>query len=146
MNDKRFLFGSLFAISNKLQVVGDLFLGEMTAKQWLVLESVADFTPTQPSLTQLSSKLGSSRQNVKQLALRLEALGYARLVPDDRDHREVCVALTDKARDFLSSRDQDSLDFLNSLFDGLSTDEISATLQTLEALNANVQRLHDNYT
>jgi DNA-binding MarR family transcriptional regulator len=146
MNDKRFLFGSLFAISNKLQVVGDLFLGEMTAKQWLVLESVADFTPAHPSLTQLSSKLGSSRQNVKQLALRLEALGYARLVPDAKDHREVCVALTDKARDFLSSRDQDSLDFLSSLFDGLSTDEISATLQTLEALNANVQRLHDNYT
>lgn len=146
MDDKRFLFGGLFAIANELQVVGDLFLGEMTAKQWLLLECVAEHSPARPNLTRLSSALGSSRQNVKQLALKLEALGYANLLPDESDHREVCVALTDKAREFLSSRNQDLIDFLNALFDGLSPEEIRATLHTMETLDANVKRLHEKYT
>lgn len=146
MDDKRFLFGGLFAIANELQVVGDLFLGEMTAKQWLLLECVAEHSPARPNLTRLSSTLGSSRQNVKQLALKLEALGYASLLPDENDHREVCVALTEKAQEFLSSRKQDLSDFMNTLFDGLKPEEIHEALHTLETLDANVKRLHEKYT
>jgi len=145
MDDKRFLFGYLFSVSNKLQVVGDLFLGEMTAKQWLLLECIARQSPAHPSLTQLSSTIGSSRQNIKQLALKLQSLGYARIIPAEDDRREVCVALTEKATEFLSSRYLDSTEFLNALFEGLSPAEIDATLHTLKTLDANVHRLHGEF-
>ena len=50
-----------------------------------------------PSLTEAGERYGTSRQNVKQIALGLEARGYVRLVADARDGRTTRLELTEQA-------------------------------------------------
>lgn len=69
------LFARLFAIANNLQAIGDRHLGKLTTKQWFLIACVGYFEPGQPSLSDLVPVVGSSRQNIKQLALKLEQQG-----------------------------------------------------------------------
>jgi DNA-binding MarR family transcriptional regulator len=97
------LFGSLLVLVQHLARRLDdalLPLG-LTSRQWLLL-AVLDrwFRGRSPSLTEAAARYGSSRQNVKQLALGLERRGYLRLVLDSGDRRTTRLVVTDKVRVF----------------------------------------------
>jgi DNA-binding MarR family transcriptional regulator len=73
----------------------------LTTRQWLLLAVLANAFPgSSPSLSEAAERYGSSRQNVKQVALGLQARGFVRLVPDAADGRTTRIELTDRVRDF----------------------------------------------
>ena len=94
------VFGSLFVVMQHLTRRTDAALADLglTSKQWLLLAILAQsFRGRSPSLTEAGERYGTSRQNVKQIALGLEARGYVRLVADARDGRTTRLELTDRA-------------------------------------------------
>lgn len=68
-----------------------------TTRQWLLL-AVLDkrFPGSAPSISEATAVFGTSRQNVKQVALRLERRGWLRVEPDPVDRRMLRLVLTDK--------------------------------------------------
>jgi DNA-binding MarR family transcriptional regulator len=73
----------------------------LTTRQWLLL-AVLDkrFGQAAPTLSEAATAYGSSRQNVKQIALQLVDRGYLRLEPDAVDRRVTRLWLTGKHRVF----------------------------------------------
>ena len=97
------VFGSLFVVVQHLTRRTDAALVDLglTAKQWLLLAILAQgFPGHSPSLTEAGERYGTSRQNVKQIALGLETRGYVRLVADARDGRTTRLELTEQAAVF----------------------------------------------
>ncbi len=97
------VFGSLFVVMQHLTRRTDAALADLglTSKQWLLLAILAQaFKGRSPSLTEAGERYGTSRQNVKQIALGLETRGYLRLVADSRDGRTTRLELTEQARVF----------------------------------------------
>jgi DNA-binding MarR family transcriptional regulator len=97
------VFGSLFVVMQHLTRRTDAALADLdlTTKQWLLLAILAQgFRGSSPSLTEAGERYGTSRQNVKQIALGLEARGYVRLVADAHDGRTTRLELTEQARVF----------------------------------------------
>ena len=97
------VFGSLFVLVQHLSRRADRELAELglTTRQWLLLAVLnTAFRGTSPSLSEAAEKYGSSRQNVKQVALGLEARGFVRLVPDPADARTTRIELTDRVNEF----------------------------------------------
>jgi len=93
------IFGSIFVVVQHLTRRADAELAEMdlTTRQWLLLAVLTKWFPGRDaSLTEAAERYGSSRQNVKQIALGLEARGFLRLVPDPADGRTTRLRLTDK--------------------------------------------------
>jgi DNA-binding MarR family transcriptional regulator len=93
------IFGSIFVVVQHLTRRADAELAEidLTTRQWLLLAVLTKWFPgREPSLTEAAERYGSSRQNVKQIALGLEARGFLRLVPDPADGRATRLRLTDK--------------------------------------------------
>ena len=93
------IFGSIFVVVQHLTRRADAELIEvgLTTRQWLLLAVLTKwFAGRDPSLTEAAERYGSSRQNVKQIALGLEARGYLRLVPDPADGRTTRLHLTDR--------------------------------------------------
>jgi DNA-binding MarR family transcriptional regulator len=93
------LFGSLFVFIQKLTRYVDERLGHfgITSRQWLLLAVVDNaFSGHAPTITEAAAIYGSSRQNVKQIALQLERRGWLRLEPDPADARVVRLALTEQ--------------------------------------------------
>ena len=93
------IFGSVFVIVQHLARRADAELADLglTARQWLLLAVLTKWFPGRsPSLSEAAERYGSSRQNVKQIALGLEARGYIRLVPDPADARATRIELTER--------------------------------------------------
>jgi DNA-binding MarR family transcriptional regulator len=93
------LFGKVFVLVQHLTRRTDAALGHLglTSRQWLLLAVLTrGFPGGTPSLTEAAERYGSSRQNVKQVALGLAARGYLRLVPDPLDGRTTRLELTEK--------------------------------------------------
>jgi DNA-binding MarR family transcriptional regulator len=97
------LFGKVFVLAQHLTRRTDAALEPLglTSRQWLLLAVLTrGFQGRSPSLTEAAERYGSSRQNVKQVALGLEAQGYLRLVADPLDGRTTRLELTHKVRLF----------------------------------------------
>lgn len=133
------LFGMIFAVSNRLQVIGDRFYQEITAKQWFVLVTLELFGEEHPTLNELSDAVGSSHQNVKQLVLKLQQKGYVQLYTDAHDRRKSRVAKTDKCAELASAYHEKEMEFIEQLFAGTQPDELKSALRVLMTLEKNME-------
>jgi MarR family transcriptional regulator for hemolysin len=97
------LFGSVFVLTQHLTRRTDAALETfgLTTRQWLLLAVLGKAFPDRSaSLSEAAEKYGSSRQNVKQIAVGLESRGFLRLVPDPVDGRTTRLQVTDRVRVF----------------------------------------------
>lgn len=129
------LFGTVFALAQHVGRMADEALAplDLTSRQWLLLAVLAkEFPGCSPTLSEAAARYGSSRQNVKQIALQLERRGFLAIVPDPDDRRALRLQLLPKVAIFdqpAQRRRQESL--FSAIFDGLSPTEI----RTLAALS-----------
>ena len=123
-------FGGVFVIVGHLTRLTDQGLEDwdLTTRQWLLLAVLTrGFGGRSPSLSEAAAAYGSSRQNVKQIALGLETRGYLRLVPDPADGRATRLVLTEKVGRFDEPEGQArGRDVLAAAFNGLGPDDVLA--------------------
>ena len=137
--DKRFaLFGYFFAMSNRLQTVGDRFYEEITCKQFFLMICLRLFENGAPTINELSEIMGCSHQNVKSIAGKLEEKGYLEIRPDSDDARKLRIRLTNKAERLAKKYQKKELDFIDMLFTGISDKQIETTFKTLEKMEENI--------
>jgi len=128
-------FGGLFVLVQHLTRLGDAHLAELglTTPQWLLLAVLTQGFPGRaPSLSEAAAVYGSSRQNVKRMALGLQERGYLRLLADPGDARTVRLAVTDKVGWFDTADGQAaSRRLLAAAFAGMAAADIHALDQGL---------------
>jgi DNA-binding MarR family transcriptional regulator len=121
-------FGRVFVLVQHLTRLTDAMLDDwgLTTRQWLLLAiMLRAFPDHSPTLTEAAEVHGSSRQNVKQVALGLEARGFLRLAPDPLDGRAVRLMRTGKERMFDEPEGQArGFALLGEAFDGFTREEI----------------------
>ncbi len=146
--EKAYIFGSLFTLANQLQLLGDRLDPALTVKQWLFLAGVLSCQPGVPALSEIAACIGSSRQNVKKMALILERQGFVRLEKDSRDARMLRVRLTEACLAHLRQREGMETRFINGLFAGFEPTELKTLAALLRKLAANIRRegRHDEET
>lgn len=124
-NKQAFIFANFFLIANKLQVVCDQYLEKsgLTTKQWFLIAAVQQFKEVSPTLSDVGQLIGSSRQNVKQLALKLEKIGFLEM---KQDFRSVRLIITDKCRDFWEKRGIQDERYIADIFKYLGEEDIES--------------------
>jgi MarR family transcriptional regulator, transcriptional regulator for hemolysin len=93
------IFGTIFVVVQHLTRRADAELADLglTTRQWLLLAVLTRWFPRRsPSLSEAAVRYGSSRQNIKQIALGLETRGFVRLIPDRDDARTTRIELTER--------------------------------------------------
>lgn len=120
-------FGYTFVLVQHLARRMDALLEPigLTSRQWLLLAVLDKWFPGRdPSLSEAAARYGSSRQNVKQIALGLVARGFLRLEPDPADARTTRLHRTPRVAEFARpDAVAQSVEFLSAVFDGLTDDE-----------------------
>lgn len=124
-NQQAFIFGNLFLLANRLQMVCDQYLEKenLTTKQWLLLAAIAQFTDRSPTLTEVAELLGYSRQNIKQLALKLEKKGFVEIQKDEQDTRAYRIVLTQKCHLFWKNRENMDNKLIAAILSDLTSEE-----------------------
>lgn len=137
---QKFIFGSLFLIANKLQVIGDQYLEEdgMTTKQWFLTVMLSQFGDNTPTLSEVAELAGSSRQNIKQLSLKLEEKGFLTIEKDDKDARAVRLKLTQKSYEFWEKRSNQDDRYIIELFNDFGEEETVLFYNCINKLYGNI--------
>lgn len=123
LDKKLIIFGSIFTISNRLQVLMDQTMDELTAKQWYVIAMLELFEEP-PSLIQLANVCDSSYQNIKQIVLKLENKDFVKLEDNPDDRRAKRIVLTSKVNDWTNENRDASLNFVKDMFSGFTQEEV----------------------
>lgn len=145
---QKFIFGNLFLLANKLQVIGDQYLGKegMTTKQWFLTVMISQFGDTPPTLSEVAELMGSSRQNVKQLALKLEEKELLKIEKDEKDARALRLSLTEKSKLFWEKRQNQDDQFVRELLTDFSNAEIDSVYNSFNKLADNIEKIGKSLT
>ena len=138
MEEMAYIFGMIFILSNKLQIVGDRIDPLLTVKQWFLIVGVLQCENDAPTLSEVASRIGSSRQNVKKMALVLEKRGFVSMEKDPNDARIVRIRPTELCVEHLKTRDIKERLFLERLFDGIKSEDLKTLSVVVKKLEKNL--------
>jgi DNA-binding MarR family transcriptional regulator len=130
MKEKENIFGLLLFVAQRWTVNGDALLTKkagITTKQWMLLVILLkNFVGQQPTISETAKVFGTSRQNLKQVAESLQKKAFIDIKPDPHDFRIQRISLTGKHEQFFLGveNEQWQKDFINSLFEGFSEEEL----------------------
>ncbi|NLT48630.1 MAG: MarR family transcriptional regulator [Clostridiales bacterium] len=141
LKDKAFIFGSIFTLSNKLQILGDRLDRNLTVKQWLLLAGIYNCGNSSPSISEVARIIGNSRQNVKKMLVILENLGFVTIENDPNDARTQKIRMTEKCLDYLKQRERKEIDFLEQLFEGFQPSELKELVRGIMKLENNMESI-----
>lgn len=122
--NQQFIFGCVFLLANKLQLLGDKVTQELTLKQWFLLNIIQQMDNKTPNYNDIAKAVGTSRQNVSKMISVLHKKGMVELNTSHTDHRAIYVSLTQKCFDYFSSKDNAGNILLDKLFSGATPEEI----------------------
>lgn len=145
MENKAYVFGMIFMLSNKLQILGDKMDSHLTVKQWLFLAAVLRCESNAPTLSEVAARIGSSRQNVKKMASALEKQGFVLMEKDSSDARVLRINLTDICVAHLKQRHEMERRFIEELFDSFEPKELSSLSYMIQKLEKNVSEMRRRY-
>lgn len=143
LEQQRFIFGSLFLIPNKLQVFVDRSLAkhDLTAKQWFLTAMIEKLGQASPTLMEVAEAMGSSHQNVKQIALKLQEKEFLVLEKDPKDRRITRLRLTEKSATFWDRQQEEGLRLLTELFKDFTPKEIASLYEGVKKISYRLQEL-----
>lgn len=143
MPDDKFIFGSVQVVANQMDTLLERELKEhnLTTKQWLLTIIVANTFDHDPTIKEVAKGMGSSHQNVKQVALKLAQKGFVVMEKDPLDARITRIKLTDAVASFGKSSQQKSEIFSEKLFAGITSEELAMTRSAMAKLLKNLERM-----
>lgn len=141
LDKQAYIFASMFALSNKLQSLGDKLDIPITIKQWLFLIGVFKSESNAPTISEIAQLTGYSRQNVKKMALILEDKGLVVVNKDVTDARVSRVSFTDKCLKFLDQIEDKGVEFITKIFADFDESTVDGLYKGLLQLSESIQAI-----
>jgi DNA-binding MarR family transcriptional regulator len=142
-DERSSILGMLIDVANKLQMLGDRhFLSAgLTTKQWYLCVLLEQFGEYAPTLGEMAKEMGSSYQNVKQIALKLEKKGLLCIEKDLEDSRKLRLSISKTSQEYWKSRAEKDREFIAMIFEGRSKDEVTSLYLGLQELHERIAML-----
>ena len=92
-------------------------------------------------MKEAAKEMGSSHQNVKQVALKLEQKGLLILEKDKRDARTTRLKLTNDSYDFWNMIKCEGIEFTKMLFKEIDKEELTIVRRVMEKMLLNINEI-----
>lgn len=140
MEDSQFIFGSILVVANRMDTLLERELNnyDITTKQWFLSVVIDNLFDTSPTIKEAAKEMGSSHQNVKQVALKLEQKGLLKLEKDKKDARVTRLRLTDESYAFWAKTEGKGLAFMQAVFKNIEKDELSKARAVIQKMLSNL--------
>jgi len=146
IKDRKSVFGSVQIVANKIDTLLERELKEydITSKQWFLMVVVENAFDKPPTVKEAAKAMGSSHQNVKQVALKLEQKGLIVLEKDKKDARVTRIKLTNQSHKFSEIIQEKAANFTENLFMGIDEDEMSKARAVLHRMMSNLAKMEQS--
>ena len=133
-----FLLGLMSAFENRFQTMADNMMKEISWKQFFAIICI-NMCKEPPTINELAEILGSSHQNVKQILLKLEKKDFIKFQEDKDDKRKQRIVLTQKCMKFCQDGNQNSVQIMQKMFQGIPEKDIKTTIKTIIHMDENLK-------
>lgn len=146
LNSKQYVFGALFVVSNRVETLLERGIKEfnVTAKQWFLSTVLRNMFENPPTIKETSKVMGSSHQNVKQIALMLKEKGLLEYFRDPDDKRSIRLKLTDSSYPFWNMVKEKGNSFQNQLYEDIDEKDLEITRNVLNKMLINIEKIEKN--
>jgi DNA-binding MarR family transcriptional regulator len=143
MDDLEIIFSAILVVANRMDTMLERTLGRhnVTAKQWFLLNALNRWFDAPPTMMELAREMGSSHQNVKQVALKLQEKELLTLTRDKRDARILRLHLTEKSREFWAESSLDCMAFMEEFYKDIDKNDIGRMCATVAKMMGNLNRI-----
>ena len=143
MLDTTYIFGALLVTANRLDTMLERELKKfgLTGKQWMLAVVVQNLFDGPPTIKQAAAATGSSHQNVKQMALKLQEKGLMVMEKDGRDGRVTRLRLAEGSEGFWESTRPRGDKFMSAVFRNLNPEDLAGTRRILAGIQENLSSL-----
>lgn len=145
--DEDYLFVTTLLISNRIETLLEREFSkfDITPKQWLLSLIIKEFFENPPTIKEIAKEMGSSHQNIKQVALKLEQKGLLTLEKDKKDARITRLKLTEYNYALLKKLKHEDTAFKEILFKNIDKNELRVAAKVLFGISVNVDKMYKNY-
>jgi MarR family transcriptional regulator for hemolysin len=143
MDDMQYLFGTIFVVSNRIDALLEREFNkfDITTKQWFLSIIIDNLFDSPPTIKEVAREMGSSHQNVKQIALKLEQKGLLILEKDKEDARVTRLKLTENGHDFWIKIRGEGVKFNQTLFNNIDKDDLAVTRRVMKNMLLNINEI-----
>ena len=143
MSDRKYLFGVIFIVANRVDTMLEREFRRfgITTKQWFLSVIIEKLFDKPPTIKEVAKEMGSSHQNVKQVALKLEQKGLFILEKDKRDARVTRLKLTENSYDFWEKVRDEGTSFTEALFKDIEKDELEVARRVMQKMQLNINEM-----
>ncbi|MBU3182371.1 MarR family winged helix-turn-helix transcriptional regulator [Clostridium psychrophilum] len=143
MSDRKYLFGSIFIVSNRMDTLlqREFNRFDITTKQWFLSVIIDNLFDNPPTMKEVANEMGSSHQNVKQVALKLEQKGLLVLEKDKKDARTTRLKLTENSYDFWKMIKEEGAVFTETLFKDIDKDELAIARRVINKMMLTINEM-----
>ncbi|MCL1803577.1 MAG: MarR family transcriptional regulator [Eubacteriaceae bacterium] len=127
-------YATLFSVSNKIQAQMDKELGALTSRQVMALTAVIHLPKGGASLNAIAKKMGTTKQNTKQLVSAMERKGYVIIAASESDKRAYSVEMTEQGQRAFTASYMRGMFFFEKLFRDFSAEELEMLWSMLKKL------------
>lgn len=143
MTDKQYLFGVIFIVANRVDTMLEREFKRfgITTKQWFLTVIIENLFDKPPTIKEVAKEMGSSHQNVKQVALKLEQKGLLILQKDKRDARVTRIKLSESSNDFWAKVRGEGIVFTQALFKNIDKDDLEVARRVMQKMQLNINEM-----
>ncbi|MBW9172316.1 MarR family transcriptional regulator [Clostridium estertheticum] len=143
MSDRQYLFGVIFIVANRVDTMLEREFKRfgITTKQWFLSVIIDNLFDKPPTMKEVAKAMGSSHQNVKQVALKLEQKGLLILQKDKRDARVTRLKLSENSFDFWTKIRGEGTSFTQELFKDIDKDELEVARRVMQKMQLNINKM-----
>lgn len=143
MPDLQYLFGSLFVATNQIDTIMERGLKkfDVTTKQWFLSIIINNLFHEPPSIKEVAKEMGSSHQNVKQIALKMAQKGLLELEKDTQDARVTHLKLTKQSVELWNKVRKEGQIFTETLFQDIDHEELRVVRSVMQKMLANISEM-----
>lgn len=135
---KQKIFGMIFILAKKLQMLGDEITGDITLKQWFLINGIHN-SNRELNYNELSDLMGTTRQNITKMVSALEKKGMVEVKPSKTDSRSVNIHLTEKSVEYFHNKEDMGNSLLSNIFEGFEKEEMLDLVNYLEKVLINTE-------
>lgn len=145
MGDQQYVFGAVLIAANRIDALLERELNrfDMTTKQWFLCIILDNLFDTPPTIKEVAKEMGSSHQNVKQVALKLAQKGLLTMVKDPNDARTTRLQLTEQSYNLREMISRNGIAFNQEVFKDIQKEELCAVRVVLTKMLNNLAEIED---
>lgn len=147
LTDEDYIFGTILMLSIRIDTLLEREFSkfDITPKQWFLSLIIKDFFDKPPTIKEAAKEMGTSHQNVKQVALKLEQKGLLILEKDKKDARATRLKLTENTYFLLKKLKLEDTEFKQALFKNIDKNDLRIVAKVLFSISDNVNEMYKNY-